>query len=77
MLTLQLTLGLAQEFLETVIPKVGGPMLVLNGRHRGLCCCLKAIDVDHFAVRVTLREGPAKGETVELPYEDVSKLDVA
>ena len=52
-------------------------MLVLNGRHRGLCCCLKAIDVDHFAVRVTLREGPAKGETVELPYEDVSKLDVA
>lgn len=52
-------------------------MLVLNGRHRGLCCKLDTIDVDHFAVRVTLREGPHKGQTIELPYEDVSKLDVA
>eukprot|EP00730_Choanoeca_flexa_P019505 TRINITY_DN9529_c0_g3_i2.p1 TRINITY_DN9529_c0_g3~~TRINITY_DN9529_c0_g3_i2.p1 ORF type:complete len:417 (+),score=108.63 TRINITY_DN9529_c0_g3_i2:242-1492(+) len=70
-------LKLDQEYLETVIPKVGGPMLILNGRYRGLCCRLERIDVDHFGVLVVLREGKDKGKKVELPYEDVSKLDLA
>lgn len=70
-------LKLDQEFLETVIPAVGGRLLIVNGIHRGLRARLESLDVDNFSARVVLREGPDKDEIVSLPYEDICKLNDA
>ena len=60
--------------LETVIPAVGRDVLVLSGKHRGCTATLKSIEVDKFMVKALLMDGPARGRTVELDYECVSKL---
>lgn len=61
--------GLQAE-LETVIPKAGGDVHVVNGEHRGSTGIVKRIDVDKFAVVVKLRGG----EVATIPYEDVCKI---
>lgn len=64
-------LKLDQEVLETVIPAVGGRVLVVNGAWRGQIGSLDAIDEARFCVRVQLDSGQLL-EAVE--YEDVCKL---
>ena len=63
-----------QEYLETVIPKVGGEVLVVNGWHRGLRARLKTLEIEEFRCTVELQDGPDKGKTLALPYEDVCRL---
>ena len=63
-----------QAELETVLPSVGGTVEVLRGAHRGIRGTLEGLDEAKFAARVTLREGPSRGEAMAFPYEDVSKV---
>lgn len=66
---------LDQQDLETVIPKVGGTVLIVNGRCRGARATLEELKVESFCCSVKVLEGPFEGvelDSVEL--EDVSKL---
>lgn len=63
-------LKLDQEHLETVIPGVGKPVLVVNGEFRGEEGELLSIDVDKFCAKIKL----VSGEKISLPYEHFSKL---
>lgn len=62
---------LDQDHLETVIPGLGRPVLVVNGRYRGEEAVLENIDVDKFCAVVRLKED---GKEATLPYEHFSKL---
>ena len=66
---------LDQQDLETVIPKVGGTVLVVNGRCRGSRASLEELKVESYCCSIKILEGPFQGlkiDSVEL--EDVSKL---
>jgi len=60
-----------QDDLETVIPSVGGAVLIVNGQGRGERGTLLELDESNFCVRVELRSGRVI-DAVE--YEDVCKL---
>ena len=64
-----------QAELETVLPAVGGAVLVLRGRHRGREATLLGLETEKFKARVRVEGlgGGAGGEVLELDYEDVSK----
>mmetsp|Transcript_31568 Transcript_31568/g.122251 ORF Transcript_31568/g.122251 Transcript_31568/m.122251 type:complete len:390 (-) Transcript_31568:2317-3486(-) len=67
-------LQIDQEGLETVIPKPGGEVLILNGYQRGNRGTLDEIDEKNFCVSIRMQEGPIKGRVVEkVSYEDVSR----
>ncbi|CDJ53676.1 DNA/RNA-binding protein KIN17, related [Eimeria brunetti] len=51
-------LKLDQEFLETVIPPIGGRLAVVLGKWRGHEGRLEGLDVDSYSVQVTLDTGP-------------------
>ena len=65
-------LRLGQADLETVIPSVGGRVLMLRGPCKGEPAALLAIDEARFCVRVQLEGGGRVLDAVE--YDDVSKL---
>ncbi|CAM9519623.1 unnamed protein product [Pylaiella littoralis] len=64
-----------QDDLETVIPAVGGEVLIVNGRCRGERAALLSLDTEAFAasVRVT-SDGPDLGAVLDkVEYEDICK----
>ena len=63
-----------QTELETVLPSVGGAVVVLKGEHRGLTGKMDGLETDKYVAVVTLLEVPNKGATVRFDYEDISKL---
>lgn len=66
---------LLQAHLETVIPAVGKPVLILNGGYAGNKAILTSLNERKFSVSVELMSGPLKGRKVDdIPYEDISKL---
>jgi len=69
---------LDQSHLETVIPQVGRPVLVLNGYYAGNKAVLEKIDTEKFSTVIKLSSGICKGRVLEdVPYEDVSKLHLS
>ncbi|XP_050433368.1 DNA/RNA-binding protein KIN17 [Adelges cooleyi] len=71
-------LKLDQNHLETVIPNVGGKVMIVNGMHTGREAELIKLDQDNFSVDVKLKNGPATGKTVtQLPFEDICKLHIS
>ena len=72
-LSLGAKVKLDQDHLETVIPGIGRPVLVVNGRYRGEEATLEGLDVDNFSADLRLAED---GKMVSLPYEHFSKLHV-
>lgn len=70
-------LKLDQQDLETVIPKIGGRVLVVNGVYDGSTGRLDKIITDKFCASILLDSGPDAGKVVELPYEDFSKYSPA
>eukprot|EP00803_Ostreobium_quekettii_P005824 evm.model.scf_128EXC.13 EVM.evm.TU.scf_128EXC.13 scf_128EXC:99599-100813(+) len=64
-----------QEQLETVLPKTGGRVLVVNGAYRGQRGVLLGIDTDKYKAEVELQVGAGRRRKVWLEYEDVCKLD--
>jgi DNA/RNA-binding protein KIN17 len=60
--------------LETVVPKEGGQILLLQGRHRGALADIARLRVEDFGADVRL---VSTGEVIEkVPYEDFSKAAV-
>ena len=60
-----------QNELETVIPKVGRPCLILNGRGRGSRATLIRINEEQYNCDVELDDGQ---ELCGIEYEDISKI---
>ncbi|XP_072178264.1 DNA/RNA-binding protein KIN17-like [Diadema setosum] len=60
-----------QAHLETVIPGIGKPVCILNGRHRGVKGTMHSLDEKNFCVSVETDSGKVIDG---LPYEDISKL---
>jgi DNA/RNA-binding protein KIN17 len=60
-----------QNELETVIPKVGRPCLILNGRGRGSRATLIRINEEQYNCDVKLDDGQ---ELSGVDYEDISKV---
>lgn len=68
-------LKLDQNHIETVIPNIGGRIIIVNGMHVGREAELIKLDQDNFCVDVKLKNGPATGKVItRLPFEDVCKL---
>ena len=68
-------LRLDQEHCETVIPNVGGKVLIVNGAYRGQTATLQAVDFDQFTATLCISSaGASHGRVCQLPYEDFSKL---
>jgi len=64
-----------QADLETVLPKIGAPLLIVNGRCRGSKATLIKIHEEQYNCDVRVEEGPdARLELKHVDYEDVSKL---
>eukprot|EP01137_Pigoraptor_chileana_P025141 Opistho-2@94169 len=63
-------LKLDQEHLETVLPAIGGSVLLVNGPHRGSKGRLESINVDAFSASVKLADRTVN----DVPYEDICKL---
>uniref|UniRef100_H2ZGT9 DNA/RNA-binding protein KIN17 n=1 Tax=Ciona savignyi TaxID=51511 RepID=H2ZGT9_CIOSA len=63
-----------QTHLETVIPAIGKPVLIVNGGYRGCVATLESIDTNKFSATLTITQGPLNGRTIkDLKYEDFSK----
>lgn len=62
-----------QKYLETVIPKPGKEMLVVNGAYRGETTVLEEILEKKFLVKLRVKSGVRNGRVIEVPYEDASK----
>jgi DNA/RNA-binding protein KIN17 len=68
-------LKLDQNHLETVIPNIGGRVIIVNGMYVGREAELTKLDQDNFCVDVKLKSGPATGKIISrLPFEDVCKI---
>eukprot|EP01035_Chromulina_nebulosa_P017034 gene17034-22542_t len=65
---------LDQADLETVIPKVGGNVLLLNGAGRGYQATVQKINVDEYNCDLLILAGPLAKREIKVPYEDFSKL---
>jgi len=70
-------LKLDQNHVETVIPNIGGKVIVVNGMHVGREAELIKLDSDNFCVDVKLKTGPSTGKIITgLPFEDVCKQNI-
>ncbi|KAH8379471.1 hypothetical protein KR009_005122 [Drosophila setifemur] len=64
-----------QAHLETVIPALDKPVMVVNGAYRGSEALLRKLNERKFSVSIEILHGPLKGRIVEnVQYEDISKL---
>ena len=69
-------LKLDETHLETVIPGLGKPVVILKGPYRGEEATLKELDIKNFSAILEISSGPQKGEIVCLAYENFSKLHI-
>ena len=64
-----------QSYLETVIPGIGKPVLLLNGIYCGTTATLISLNEQSFTCDLKLLSGPDKGKIIrETEYEHFSKL---
>lgn len=64
-----------QSDLQSVLPKVGNKLLVVNGRGRGCRALLTSINEEKFNCDIRIEEGVLAGRDVlGVDYEDVCKL---
>lgn len=64
------TLLLDQEHIETVIPSIGGKVLIVNGEHRGNEGILENLNVDSFTGTIKLKNG----DSFDILYEHFCKI---
>jgi DNA/RNA-binding protein KIN17 len=65
---------LDQQDLETVIPKVGGLVKILNGAGRGATASLVKINEADYNCDLRIHDGPLANSELKVAYEDFSKL---
>ncbi|KAL5111319.1 DNA/RNA-binding protein KIN17 [Taenia crassiceps] len=64
-----------QDHVETVIPPIGDPVLVVNGAYRGEVAILKQVDKERFRVDIVIESGLCRGRIVrDVSMEDVCKV---
>jgi DNA/RNA-binding protein KIN17 len=69
------TVRLDQSDLQTVLPKAGRDVLIVNGRCRGCKARLLEIKAEQYTCVLSVLEGPFVGmEIRDVEYEDVCKL---
>ncbi|CAH0475501.1 unnamed protein product [Peronospora belbahrii] len=67
-------LRLDQDDLETVIPKPGRKVKIVNGLGRGCTAKLLTISVADFCARIRIDSGPHRGEILDrVEYEDICR----
>lgn len=64
-------LELDQDDLETVIPKPGGAVRMLLGKHRGSRAIVQSLNFEEYKATVTLDDN---GETLQVEYEEISRV---
>ena len=74
-LDLNLKIKIDQAELETVIPRIGNKVQVVNGTYRGETATLMAIDEKKFRAQVKIDAGSDAGTLSWEEYEDICKLD--
>ena len=65
-------LRIDQSDLETVIPKIGNEVMIVNGAYREEICTLESIDFDNFCA--DLKSKLLNQMIKKVPYEDFSKI---
>lgn len=61
-----------QDDLETVIPKPGGKVILLRGKHRGCFAVVKSINIERFSITVSLENS---NEVLhDIDYENASRI---
>ncbi|CAE7364949.1 Kin [Symbiodinium pilosum] len=63
---------LDQEMLETVIPNLGKPVLVVKGQYKGKKGQMRTVDLEGFCVAVELEDGR---DVEGLRYDEVCKIE--
>ena len=64
-----------QQELETIIPKVGKKVCIVNGEGRGSTATMLQINADAFNCSVRVDDGPLAGrELTSVEYEDICRL---
>lgn len=64
-----------QNELETVIPQIGGLVMIVNGAYRGCSARLLKVDVDKFCATVQVEKGLYDGKVLKaIEYEDICKV---
>lgn len=64
-----------QNSLETVIPNIGGDVLIVNGAYRGEVCILESVNIDKF--NANLKSTFTHEIIKNVPYEDFSKYKIS
>eukprot|EP00042_Codosiga_hollandica_P021522 m.75500 g.75500 ORF g.75500 m.75500 type:complete len:311 (+) comp50402_c0_seq1:446-1378(+) len=59
------TLELDQTFLETVLPSIGGEVLVVNGSYRGSRASLTAVNTEQFSATLKILDVSSKSLSVQ------------
>jgi DNA/RNA-binding protein KIN17 len=68
-------LKLDQAHLQTVIPALGQPVLVVKGAYCGCSATLKELNEEKFCVTIEISSGPLKGIIVDkVEYDDICKV---
>eukprot|EP01084_Bolivina_argentea_P278649 476129_1 len=68
-------LRLDQDHLETVLPAIGGTVLIVNGKGRGLKAELLSLDIDNFCASIQVKEGKyASSRLDRVDYEDICRV---
>lgn len=65
---------LDQQDVETVVPKVGSKVLIVNGAGRGSIATLLRINESTYNCDIRIEEGPLQNMELKVAYEDFSKI---
>ena len=63
-----------EQHLETVVPREGSRVAVLKGMYRGRKATITQVDVDREKVSLQVDNASIGGRTVQMSFDDVSKL---
>ncbi|KAM3197491.1 hypothetical protein ACQJBY_072887 [Aegilops geniculata] len=64
-----------QDELETVVPRIGGLVRIVNGAYRGSNARLLTVDTEKFSAKLLVEKGLYDGRVLEdVEYEDICKV---
>ncbi|XP_048566734.1 KIN17-like protein [Triticum urartu] len=64
-----------QDELETVVPRIGGLVRIVNGAYRGSNARLLSVDMERFSAKLRIEKGLYDGRILEaVEYEDICKV---